>query len=54
MKRRNINPMDKKEFEVYTQKIVDTLGDDISGFFTVGPGRRRLTNCSKRRKDTDR
>jgi hypothetical protein len=31
----NITPMDKKEFEVYTQKIVDTLGDDISGFFTV-------------------
>jgi hypothetical protein len=30
-----INPMDKKEFEVYTQKTVDILGDDISDFFTV-------------------
>jgi hypothetical protein len=27
--------MDEKEFEIYTQKIVDALGDDIAGFFTV-------------------
>jgi hypothetical protein len=27
--------MDKKEFEIYTQKIVGALGDGISGFFTV-------------------
>jgi hypothetical protein len=27
--------MDEKEFEVYTQKIVDALGDESSGFFTV-------------------
>jgi hypothetical protein len=35
MKRKNINPMGEKEFEVYTQKLVDILGDGISGFFTV-------------------
>ena len=35
MKGGNINLMDDKEFEVYTRKIVDALGDDISGFFTV-------------------
>jgi hypothetical protein len=35
MKRNNINPMDDKEFETYTRKIVGVLGDDISGFFTV-------------------
>jgi hypothetical protein len=35
MKRRNINPMGEKEFEVYTQKLVDILGDDISEFFSV-------------------
>jgi hypothetical protein len=35
MKRSNINPMNEKEFEVHIKKIVDTLGDDISGFFTV-------------------
>jgi hypothetical protein len=27
--------MNKREFEVYTQKIVGALGDDISGFFNV-------------------
>jgi hypothetical protein len=27
--------MNEKEFEVYTKKIIDTLGDDISGFFTI-------------------
>jgi hypothetical protein len=30
-----VNPMNEEEFEVYTRKIVDALGDDISGFFTV-------------------
>jgi hypothetical protein len=35
MKRGNINPMDDKEFEDYTKKIIDVLGDDISDFFTV-------------------
>jgi hypothetical protein len=35
MKRGNSNPMDEKEFEAYTQKIVGVLGDDISGFFTI-------------------
>jgi hypothetical protein len=35
MKREHINPIDGKEFEVYTQKIVDILGNDISGFFTL-------------------
>jgi hypothetical protein len=35
MKIINTNSIDKEEFEVYTKKIVDTLGDDISGFFTV-------------------
>jgi hypothetical protein len=35
MKINTLNPMDEKEFKYYTQKIVDTLGDDISGFFTV-------------------
>jgi hypothetical protein len=35
MKVNTINPMDDKEFEAYTQKIVDVLGDDISGFFTL-------------------
>jgi hypothetical protein len=35
MKRENINPIDDKEFEAYTQKIIDVLGDDISGFFTL-------------------
>jgi hypothetical protein len=35
MQRNNIKPMNENEFEAYTQKIVDTLGDDISGFFTV-------------------
>jgi hypothetical protein len=35
MKGGNINLMDDKEFRVYTQKIVDALGDDVSGFFTV-------------------
>jgi hypothetical protein len=35
MKSENIIPMDKEEFEVYTRKIIDALGDDISGFFTV-------------------
>jgi hypothetical protein len=35
MKRENTNPMDDKEFEAYIKKIVDVLGDDISGFFTL-------------------
>jgi hypothetical protein len=35
MESENINPMDKEEFEVYTRKIIDALGDDISGFFTI-------------------
>jgi hypothetical protein len=35
MKREHINPMNDKEFEVYTRKIIDILGDDISSFFTV-------------------
>ena len=35
MKRANINPMNKKEFEVYASKIVDALGDDIIDFFTL-------------------
>jgi hypothetical protein len=35
MKRRNTNPMDDKEFENYTRKIIGVLGDDISGFFTL-------------------
>jgi hypothetical protein len=35
MKRININPIDEKEFEICTRKIVDALGDDISGFFIV-------------------
>jgi hypothetical protein len=35
MKGGNINLMDDKEFKVYTRKIVDALGDDTSGFFTV-------------------
>ena len=35
MKIKTSNPMDEIEFEVYTKKIIDTLGDDISGFFTV-------------------
>jgi hypothetical protein len=35
METKNINSMDKKEFEVYTKKIVDALGDDTSDFFTV-------------------
>jgi hypothetical protein len=30
-----IKPMNKEEFETYTRKTVDTLGDDISDFFTV-------------------
>jgi hypothetical protein len=29
------DPTNKEEFEIYTRKIVDALGDDISGFFTV-------------------
>jgi hypothetical protein len=35
MKRGNINSVDEKEFKSYSQKIVEALGDDISGFFTV-------------------
>jgi hypothetical protein len=35
MESENINPMDKEEFEVYARKIIDTSGDDVSGFFTV-------------------
>jgi hypothetical protein len=35
MKRTNYNPMNEKEFEAHVQKVVGTLGDDISGFFTV-------------------
>jgi hypothetical protein len=35
MKRSKINPMDDKEFETYTRKIADVLGDEILGFFTV-------------------
>jgi hypothetical protein len=35
MKKENINPMDEKEFEAHTKKLVDTLGDDVSGFFNV-------------------
>jgi hypothetical protein len=35
MKGNNINPMDDKEFEAHTRKIVGALGDDISGFFTI-------------------
>jgi hypothetical protein len=35
MKIKNTNPADDKEFEVYTRKIIDVLGDDISGFFTL-------------------
>jgi DNA-binding ferritin-like protein (Dps family) len=27
--------MNKEEFETYTKKIVDTLGDDVAGFFAV-------------------
>jgi hypothetical protein len=27
--------MDEKEFEAHTKKLVDTLGNDISGFFNV-------------------
>jgi hypothetical protein len=33
MESENINPMDKEEFEVYTRKIIEALGDGISGFF---------------------
>jgi uncharacterized protein with von Willebrand factor type A (vWA) domain len=35
MKKKNTNPMDEKEFKLYTQKIVGALGDDISGFFNI-------------------
>ena len=35
MKRTNINPMSKKEFEVYVPKIVEALGDDIIDFFHI-------------------
>jgi hypothetical protein len=35
MKINTSNPMDEKEFAVYTRKIAAALGDDISGFFTV-------------------
>jgi hypothetical protein len=35
MESKNIKPMDEKEFEVCTRKIINALGDDISGFFTV-------------------
>jgi hypothetical protein len=35
MKINTPNPMGEKEFEYYTRKIVEALGDDISGFFTV-------------------
>jgi hypothetical protein len=35
MKRGNTRLMDGKEFEIYTRRIVDILGDDIAGFFTV-------------------
>jgi hypothetical protein len=35
MKRSTTSPMNEKEFEAHTRKIVDDLGDDISGFFTV-------------------
>jgi hypothetical protein len=35
MKRSYIKPMNEKEFETHTQKVVDALGDNISGFFTV-------------------
>jgi hypothetical protein len=35
MKRSAISPTNEKEFEVYTRKIVDALGEDISDFFTV-------------------
>jgi hypothetical protein len=30
-----IKPIDKEEFEACTRKITETLGDNISGFFTV-------------------
>jgi hypothetical protein len=35
MRRNNITPMNDKEFESHTRKIVGALGDDILGFFTV-------------------
>jgi hypothetical protein len=35
MKNGNNKPMNEKEFKLYTQKRVDTLGDDISGFFNI-------------------
>jgi hypothetical protein len=35
MKKENTNPMNEKEFEAHTKKLVDTLGDDVSGFFNI-------------------
>jgi hypothetical protein len=35
MKRTNIKLMNEEEFEVYTRKTIEALGEDVSGFFTV-------------------
>jgi hypothetical protein len=35
MKRMNADPMNAREFEARVKKIIDTPGEDISGFFSV-------------------